>query len=360
MGSSVHQIGRYLILCLAALLAALDVPAQNRPLDPPHDWPETRRPIVGVALNVHHVSNLQVYLRGIDQIREMGANALIVLTPLFQHRVDSTDIRHLRYRCPSDRQLITLLDYAREKGLRTTLMPIVLIEDPGEDDWRGVIRPTHWEAWWRSYNRLIDRFVEIAREAEVDILSIGSELNSTEDQTERWRRIVQRVRRNFPGRITYSANWDRYHAVPFWEIVDFIGISSYFELERDRPGAPLDDLVASWARERDRLLRFARRHDRPLLMTEVGYPSLPWANAHPWNYVANGESADHEAQARCWQAFFHAWTEKLSEPEGPAAGFFAYHWDPHHAGGAYDTGYGFRGKPSDQVLRDGFTRILDR
>ena len=97
----------------------------------------------------------------------------------------------------------------------------------------------------------------------------------------------------------------------------------------------------SWNRERDKLLRLAERFDRPLLLSEVGYPSLPTAGEFPWNYVAsNGTPADHRAQADCYEAVFASWGEVIADPAGLAMGLFCYHWDPYHRGGKYDTGYG--------------------
>ena len=81
----------------------------------------------------------------------------------------------------------------------------------------------------------------------IDVFSVGSELNSTEDQADRWRHIVDRVRARFPGRVTYTANWDRYDNVTFWQMVDFISVSSYFELSREDPDAPVSRLTLDGA-----------------------------------------------------------------------------------------------------------------
>ena len=155
------------------------------------------RPLLGFGLNAHHIGDLPLYLESINRIADVGANALIVVTPMFQRRVDSTDIRYLPGKCPTDEQLLAILARAKQRNLHTTLLPIVLIEKPGEKDWRGVIHPTDWNAWWASYDRFIDRFVNIAVNGDVDILSIGSELNTTEPQIDRWQKIAQRVRSQY-------------------------------------------------------------------------------------------------------------------------------------------------------------------
>jgi hypothetical protein len=343
-------------------------PATRAAVEPPTTFPATTaaaqpgakslpRPILGFAINCHHISDLPAYLRAVDSIADLGANTLIVITPMFQRRVDSSVIRRVRAKCPRDEQLIAILDRAKHHELATILMPIVLIEKPRGSEWRGVIEPDDWDRWWSSYDELIDRFIAIADRCEVDILSIGSELNTTEAQFDRWQRVAERVRASFDGLITYSSNWDRYDRVELWPLVDVISVSSYFELERETPGAAEAALVEAWSGPRARLTGIAVEWNRPLLISEIGYPSLPWANAYPWNYVAKGEAADHEMQARCWRAFFRAWTDTLTDSDSPIVGFCGYRWDPYHRGGRGDTGYGIVGKPSMQIIRHGLATI---
>ncbi|MHC5115346.1 MAG: glycoside hydrolase family 113 [Planctomycetota bacterium] len=335
--------------------------AATTPDGPPRPRTELPRPVLGFAINAHHISDLPLYLRSVDAIRDLGANTLIVVTPMFQRYATSSRITIPRSLCPSDQQLVALLERGRQHGMHTILMPIVLIEKPGEKDWRGVIRPEDWDAWWQSYEKGLDRYVRLANRTGVDVLSIGSELNSTEEQVDRWAGIARRVRDRYDGRIMYSSNWDRYHRTSIWQLVDIMSVSSYFELERDRPGAPEADLVRAWAPIRAKLLDHAREKKRPLLLSEVGYPSLPWANAHPWNYVAtNDESADHDAQARSWRAFLEAWTPELADPASNLLGFCGYRWDPYHGGEDDDTGYGVAGKPAHGVIRRGFADIRRR
>ncbi len=319
-----------------------------------------RRPITGFAINAHHIDDLSLYLESVDAIADLGANSVIVLTPMMQKYADSNGMAFDPQKCATDEQLIAILTRARERGLHTTLLPIVLLEFPGEKDWRGVIRPKEWDKWWEAYDQFTDRFVNIANLAEVDLLVVGSELNSTEDMLDRWERVTKRVREKFKGQIAYSANWDRYDKIKFWPMLDVMCVSSYFELKRDDPNAPEDELVEAWADERDKLIRVAQKWEKPLLLSEVGYPSVPWASAHPWNYVIEaGAEADHQAQARCWRAFFRAWTETLADKTSGADGFYGYFWSPYYDGDEWDTGYGIKGKPSYDIVRRGMANIRD-
>jgi len=178
--------------------------------------------------------------------------------------------------------------------------------------------------------------------------------------TDRWTRIATRVREEFKGQIGYSANWDRYDKMELWPLVDVMCVSSYFELERDNSEATVAQLVHAWKPERSKLLKAATKWEIPLVLSEIGYPSVPWASAHPWNYVVKaGAVADHNAQARAWRAFLRAWTPVIRDAETPAHGFFAYHWSPYHGGDAWDCSYGVKGKPAFEILKTGFARIRE-
>lgn len=152
----------------------------------------------------------------------------------------------------------------------------------------------------------------------------------------------------FPGQVVYSANWDHYEHVPFWDALDLIGLTGYHRLTQVQPPSqPTEaELVDSWARIRTVLLDWQANHHpgRPLVFTEVGYPSIDGAAYRPWEYTLGG-TVDLEEQRRCWAAFAAAWAG-----EGRLAGFFAWNW--WGVGGSDDANYTPRGKPALQVLRN--------
>lgn len=341
------------------------------PSDEITDPPIIIQPLqVGFTINFHHPANLQVYLDAVDELAAMGFNAIQINTPIYQENATAETITVLDTiegepavgRSPTRDQLVALLDHCRAAKLRVTLMPILLMTNPQDGAWRGKIQPSYWSRWWAGYQRQIDYFVEIANETGVDTLCVGSELLSTESQTTRWIELIEHVRESFRGRVIYSTNWDSYQKPTFWHAVDAIGINGYWELTSDEysndPDAKppdADQLAQRWASIRQRLEAFADAQQRPILLTEVGYPSLPWGLRDPWNYVADGQTqAVHATQLAGYNAFFTAWREPLGPNNDPTrfAGVFFYKWDPYHQGGDTDTGYGIRGKPTQQLLID--------
>ena len=147
MGPVVHHV---IILATATALANgwEPIPPGDTGAAVPPTAPEEvatpmlgQMPILGFGINAHHISNLPLYLQSVDAIADLGANTLLLVTPMFQERVDSSEIRINPGRCPTSEQLSAILRRARRRGLQTVLLPIVLIEFPGEKDWRGVLKP---------------------------------------------------------------------------------------------------------------------------------------------------------------------------------------------------------------------------
>ena len=332
------------------------------------------KPLCGFAISLHHTDHFPLYLEAIDEIAAMGFDSVEVLTPVFQTNGASQEIRIETGpgRGPPRWQVVALLQHARDRGLTTALMPVVLFTQPKGNEWRGKIHPDRWDPWWASYRRMIDYFLDIANEAGVDVFCVGSELLSTERQVNRWRHLIAHARLRYRGRLTYSANWDHYHVPTLWRDLDMIGISGYWDITTltDVKNPQPDALIHRWRQIREQILAFAHAQQRPVLLTELGYPSLPWALQRPWHYVnPDAVPADPRAQAMGYDAFLAAWSRALrpeqrdherddtntstSRPphDDPLAGVFFYAWDPYAAGGPTDTGYGARGKPAMDRLR---------
>lgn len=314
------------------------------------------RGVVGFSINLHHTEKIHLYRQSIDELAALGAGALQIVTPAFQTDGEAETIEIIPGpgRGPTHAQLMELLTYAKQRGLRTALMPVVLFTSPRGNEWRGKISPHDWDAWWESYREAMDYFVGVAVEADVDMLAVGSELLSTERQAERWRDLIAHVRSRYDGKLIYSTNWDHYHVPTWWPQVDFIGISGYWDLTKGAQDDPPSnaDLARRLTDVRRSIFAYARAAKMAVVITEVGYPALPWALKDPWNYVAeDGQLADADAQAHGYRAFLDAFGPSLGNEADPLAGVFFYAWDPYHAGGPHDTGYGIRGKPAEHTVR---------
>ncbi len=310
--------------------------------------PSAPAPLRGLALTPHGESRSRgvTYESMVDEIADLGATDLSIVVQWSQTDVAAVRIEPHPKETQDDAVIRRLVTRAHARGLRVLLFPIVWVEQRGPGLWRGTLAPKDLEAWWRDYRRFILHYAALAKETRVALFSVGSELNSMETHEARWRALIAEVRGLFPGRVTYSANWDHFQHVPFWDAVDLMGITAYFELTReDLP--TVDALVKAWTGVREVLLDWQVRHGRPVLITEVGWPSRVGAAKQPWNY-GGGAEVDLEVQRRCYEAFVRVW-----RPERHFGGVFFWNW--WGLGGPRDTDYTPRRKPAEKHLREFFS-----
>lgn len=317
---------------------------QNSPAD------QVARPFRGVALQITWAENaVPRYAPAIHEIASLGADTLLLSISVYQTHGGTTSIYADPQRTPSDDDLQFLCALARARGLRVVLMPKILLARPRGNEWRGRIRPTSWDEWWDSYTRVIVHYARLSTEAGVEVLIVGSELISAERFEQRWRDLIAQVRAVYPGLLAYSANWDHYSAVPFWDALDLVGVTTYNKLSDD-PLPTVEQLEAAWRPVRQRLFEWQSRIARPILLTEVGWASQEGCSIEAWNYYRSSRAtpAGLEEQRRCYEAFVRAWPL-----EPPLAGVIWWEWSPEPCG-PQDVSYCPRGKPAEAVLRAWF------
>ena len=307
----------------------------------------------GLAIQVQSgYRPLEHYLPLLREVKELGANTVLLCTAGFMEHAESQTIYIEARKTPAPDEFIAIVRAAREQDLQVILMPIVLLARPRGSEWRGVIQPPDWDDWWRQYREFITYFCTIAREGQATALMVGSELVSTEKFTDRWLEIIALAREHFYGGLLgYSANWDHYRPIKFWEKLDFVGMTSYFTLA-DRESPTVEEIVARWEPVYEEITEWQRKVGKPIVFTEVGWCSQEGAATAPWNYYHNQKAtpAGHEEQRRLYQAFLNVW-----DGVPHIAGAIWWEW-ARDGGGAGDFGYTPRGKPAEQVLRAWFDK----
>jgi hypothetical protein len=282
------------------------------------------------------------YKKSIDEIADLGASSISFFVTNYQEDIRSNYI-YLNLRAAEAHQLSEVVDYAHTRGLSVFLFPTLHIQHLGYKEWRGVLKPEDPEVWWQNYFRVIRFYVHFAREHQVEMFSIGSELCASEQDYGHWSEIIQYCRQNYKGILTYSANWDHAHGITFIKDLDFLGMNAYFGLSsKDDP--TLEDLLKAWEPARKRIEDAYREYGKPLIFTEIGYPSVDGANRNPWNYVSTSK-IDLKEQALCFESFVKTW----DPPPVFLHGVYFYNW--WGAGGLNDRDYTPRGKPAEKILR---------
>ena len=162
-----------------------------------------------------------------------------------------------------------------------------------------------------------------------------------------WVRIIEKVRGIFPGMVFYSANWDHYEEVTFWDRLDAVALTSYHTVSKKSPPSRRE-MDKTWRGIKEKLLAWQTSIGKPLIFTEVGYPSQKGAAGQPWNYYGS-KTVDLDVQRLCLAAFLDAW----DGVEG-VSGIFIFEW--WGDGGPNDIGYTPWGKPAEALLRTWFTQ----
>jgi hypothetical protein len=182
---------------------------------------------------------------------------------------------------------------------------------------------------------------------------VGAEFASLEHETGAWRATIGNVRSRFGGTLTYSANWDHFDGVGFWDDLDVVGVTGFHSLSRKNDPS-VQELVSAWSPVKERLLAFQTAVRKPIVFTEVGYSSQDGTSRDPWNYYVNLRNPDQEEQADCFRAFFQTWTGTPGYQ-----GMFIWNWwrseEPKS-----DVGYSVFGKPAYEVIKAHFSDLAAR
>lgn len=244
----------------------------------------------------------------------------------------------------TDERLRAVARQAHGLGLTVLLKPHIWLRPP---EWPGSIdhrTKREWNAWFASYREFILHYARLAAEIHAESFSVGNELVLATRHEAEWRALIAEVRRAYHGRLTYGANLDEFEDVPFWDALDFIGISAYFPLT-NAASPPLDALIRAWQPIVEQLQKLSARTNRPIVFTELGYRSSDDAAAKPWEH--SGGDLNLKLQADAFEAFFRTiWRRPWF------GGVYIWKWEsyPNHAD-ASDRGFAIEHKPAEEVVR---------
>jgi len=293
----------------------------------------------------------------LDVLVDLGVGHVAVIPSFFQRRLGDSDFYWEPSRQAVDAQARKVIVAAHARGLAVLLKPHLWLAERTDGAWRGDIDPSpgDWPAWSENYQTAMLDYARLADELGVAGISIGSELTAVSTgHAEFWRDLAGALRQEYPGFLTYAANWNQeFEVVTWWDAVDFVGVDAFWPLLE----GPEEELTAPACRARlgavrERLEAVAARSGRPVLLTEIGYKSAVGAAYQPWEWH-DGQAADPEAQAliyRCIRDVFG------TQPEPHIAGLYFWNWYTAPAwGGPRNSDFTPRGKPAEGVLAGWFS-----
>jgi hypothetical protein len=291
----------------------------------------------------------------LDELVRLGANA-ISITPFGRiWSLSSTRIAlDFEWTVEQSRAgVLQLAHAAKARGLRVFIIPHLWVETIG---WRGEIdpgSPEAWDAYQAQYRRFVLHWAEVAAAADADIFSIGVECKSWSGRFgPYWLDLIRRVRKVFPGELTYSANWDEADSVLFWEQLDYVGINAFYPLAGHDQAS-----YAEYAQGAEAALERARTLGdllgKRVLFAEIGYTTRPNAAVEPWLWpdIMQDVQVDEWEQARALAALMGAAAAKPW-----LAGVFVWRYYANLDDVSQEASWGFspHGKLAERVLRNVF------
>lgn len=243
---------------------------------------------------------------------------------------------------------------AHERGLRVFLIPHLWVETGG---WRALIDPKSdrgWAQWQASYRQFLLTWAEVARETQVDMLSVGVELRSwvTSQRAGAFIDIIHDVRSIYPGLLTYSSNWDDSADTLIWDELDLVGINAFYPLA-ERPGSTFETQLAAGQEIARKVEKLSTHFARPVVLTEIGYTTRKDPALKPWEWPDGMSNVvvDERAQATSYAALIAPFLDARF-----CAGFFIWrlYADPNDLSQEAEWGFSPRGKIAELIVRDAF------
>lgn len=284
----------------------------------------------------------------LEYLQKLGVQWVAFITTWYQEKKNSTDIYADKDRSHTDDELVHAIKKIKSLGMHVMLKPHVDVLDGA---WRGDIDfldDKDKEKWFLSYEKFILHFARLAEKENVEMLCAGTELEKMTGDFEnvaRWESVIHKIKKVYHGKLAYAANWTEYEKVSFWSLLDFAGIDGYFPLSATK-NAGEEQLMSSFSRILNRIGKWQKKINKPVLFTEIGYRSMDGASVMPWDWQVKG-GADMEEQAALYKAaldgaFKKSWMQ----------GVYFWSFSPYDmATKENDTGYTFYGKPAEKILR---------
>ncbi len=241
------------------------------------------------------------------------------------------------------------IELLNQKGIKVMLKPQIWV-------WRGEFTGNikmnseeQWKELEESYKAFIMLYVQLAKEMNVPILCIGTELHTfVQARPAYWSELIKEIKTVYKGKLTYAENWDQIARVPFWKELDYIGIDAYFPVALSQTPS-IDELRTGWQRHKTNIMKLKDAVDKPVLFTEYGYRSVHYTGKEPWDSNSIEGDFNLEAQNNALTALYQEfWNESWF------AGGFLWKWFHNHneVGGKTNNRFTIQNKPSEKIIKE--------
>ncbi len=259
---------------------------------------------------------------------------------------------HRNPRGETDEGTVRAIRDARDLGMSAMVKPQLWIGGGrfvgevsmhGEDDWRR---------FFDAYRRFVVHHAVVAESAGAGLFCAGTELVGTQERIRDWRETIAALRLATGAPLIYASNWaSGAPRVPFWDLLDAIGVDFYDSLSPDS-GASDAALEAGARAAAAPLEELSRALGRPVVFAEAGYPPVRGAWIAPHDENTGRPSAPEDA-GRAVAAVFRGLSGK-SWWKG------VYWWKAFSSGQSArpdERGYNLLGTPAGKAIAEGFARL---
>jgi hypothetical protein len=299
----------------------------------------------GIQVYLHTVPGAEDNIDAIlDYVVGLGANSVAVTFPLYTDGPYPTRV-YADVETPSPRRVADVVARAHDRGLRVTVRPLIdeanIAIAPGQ--WRGSIEPIDVGAWFDSYGSEIRPYFR----AGADEFVLAAELNSLQDETERWSVLEQDARSLFSGVISYTFNWDGFDEEHL-PMLSSYGVDLYPQSDLG-DDATVEELTAVMLFALGQLPDPVRRS---LVIHEVGIPALSGVYRLPYHWGTEGGPILEDVQEKWFTAACRAAEE--AEVQGLYFWMLDSNIDPLRANPVDQPPKSFVGRLAEASIRDCF------
>lgn len=284
-----------------------------------------------------------------DPIVEVNANSVSIIPFGFVYSGDSIVYYNQSFQWwgEKDEGVIDLINSAQSKGLKVMVKPqIWMLSGTFTGDFE-LTTQTQWTSFENTYQDYIVHYAHLADSMNCELFSIGTEFKKfVELRPQFWSNLIDTVRTEFNGALTYAENWDAFQSVPFWDQLDYIGIDAYFPLSNQMTPSK-EDCINGWLPHLTLIEQIQNQENIPVIFTEFGYRSRDFCAQEPWD-SSNGGAVNLDAQQNAYEALcFTFWDKPWFQ------GGFVWKWFPDHtnSGGGSDNRFTPQNKPAEIVLK---------
>lgn len=268
---------------------------------------------------------------GLQNINTQTGAKWIQMPLLFSQALSSSTSVTPDYNAPSLTSFAQGIRTAHALGYRVFVTPLIAVQ--GDQHWAGSIHFDTYEQeqrWFDSYWRVLQPYVEVAAQTNVEQLAIGTETEWLQENApnDLWNELIERIHGAFSGSLTYNMNWTTLSTQPEprpWMRNPFlttIGVSAYFSLIDTPQSIESSQIVDLWnIKVKGVLDGFAMRLGKPILISEIGYRNSADALYRAYSSQSSAKT-DPEMQAAACNAVL---ANVATDPN--ISGVFFWAWD---------------------------------